>query len=758
MAQQATGSSDAEWQAGGDSQRSLCVVIPPACNPTMPSLGVAQLSGYLSAHGIHCQTIDLNREFYSYVLSSAFVCEQLELLEHRMRDLEEHQATTLKGQAAYLELLKAKVLGNQYNAWLQGESASCGSSGVPLEHVLRASHLAFPLLSCSWPDYALTTDGITSKVDPRDHLQVVRAAWHTCNPFQAFYCQRRIADRLRAGKPAAIGVSVSYLSQLLPSIALVATLHASGFSVPVILGGALFESFADFVDGDDPLFQRVFAVVVGPGESVLQAIGTEGPELALSRLPEAAISHGQRTRVVEMRCLSDRDVRPVAFPDFRHLPEADRTDHPQILPFMWRGRCYWGKCAFCVQQHDRYGRDREIPDCAAAVVALRRRYGSEWFYFLDAAVTPEDLRDIAASLQALEFDAKWIMNARFGAALAEEEFCRQLFASGCRMLRFGLESGSQSVLTTMRKGLSLELAEKVLQRCSSAGIHTHAYIMFGFPGETDADRDQTLRFALRNFDYIGSVSCSHFTPCRGSSVYHMPRHYGVTIDDRAVSSRCWCEPELSGLPSRDAASCGRYAQKMAQLFLRKRSTHTLDRADDETLSALFGWRTRLSSPHAKQICPHCVLHVRSGRLVTAANLPKVVKSLTEGPCNAVDVSFPPGFCSPRQDLHLTYQQGGCDSRSSGPWVFYACDGNRIGILSSEGAAILQAIADTPRSAEDVYRLQSCIGRSRLDALLVSLARHGVIERAYCEAHDEAMIGGETNDIAYLNVEPFESVA
>jgi len=77
--------------------------------------------------------------------------------------------------------------------------------------------------------------------------------------------------------------------------------------------------------------------------------------------------------------------------------------------------------------------------------------------------------------------------------------------SGCAHVTFGIESGSQRVLDYMRKRYKVEDADKVLKSAHAAGIKVTCNFMFGFPGETEEDFENTLDFLKRNAANINTA-------------------------------------------------------------------------------------------------------------------------------------------------------------------------------------------------------------------------------------------------------------
>jgi len=78
------------------------------------------------------------------------------------------------------------------------------------------------------------------------------------------------------------------------------------------------------------------------------------------------------------------------------------------------------------------------------------------------------------------------------------------------MLKLGLESGDQSVLDRMQKGIDLEQASQVLRNLSGAGIATYVYLLFGAPEESSAEARKTLAFIVRHADAISFLNLAVF--------------------------------------------------------------------------------------------------------------------------------------------------------------------------------------------------------------------------------------------------------
>jgi radical SAM superfamily enzyme YgiQ (UPF0313 family) len=97
------------------------------------------------------------------------------------------------------------------------------------------------------------------------------------------------------------------------------------------------------------------------------------------------------------------------------------------------------------------------------------------------------------------------------------EMLRWLRKSGCVKIYYGLESGSPRMLTTMKKGVTLEkvLAGSKLNR--EIGMYFKFYILYGFP--EDRPEDHTATEVLVSQTKPNAISCGVLQPIPGTEVY-----------------------------------------------------------------------------------------------------------------------------------------------------------------------------------------------------------------------------------------------
>ena len=107
------------------------------------------------------------------------------------------------------------------------------------------------------------------------------------------------------------------------------------------------------------------------------------------------------------------------------------------------------------------------------------------------------------------------------ADLMSEHTVQYLKAAGCAEIWMGVESGAQTVLNAMDKGLSLSSVIAARHRLKEAGIRACYFLQFGYPGETWAELQETIAFVRETRpDDIG-ISLSY--PLPGTVFYEQVR-------------------------------------------------------------------------------------------------------------------------------------------------------------------------------------------------------------------------------------------
>ncbi len=109
------------------------------------------------------------------------------------------------------------------------------------------------------------------------------------------------------------------------------------------------------------------------------------------------------------------------------------------------------------------------------------------------------------------------------------ETLKAMKEAGCRLLIVGYESGDQQILKNIKKGATLDMAERFTANCKRLSLVIHGDFIVRLPGETHETLRNTIDFAKRLDVETIQVSLAHAFP--GTEFYdYAKRNALVTID------------------------------------------------------------------------------------------------------------------------------------------------------------------------------------------------------------------------------------
>jgi hypothetical protein len=257
---------------------------------------------------------------------------------------------------------------------------------------------------------------------------------------------------------------------------------------------------------------------------ILTVIG--GP--AVNKKLSDAANYSLNNEVELLELITDNKKGPVLpkkqdsliAPDFSIYRLDEYFTPMPVLPVKTSTTCYYKKCAFCTHFTDKPYYEYPVEQVKEAISLS----GQKLFCLIDDHLPAKRLLKIAQAIKPL--GVFWICQLKptkdFNAAVM-----RSLYASGLRMVAWGVESGNDRVLGLMNKGTNITDIEQVLKDSHAAGVKNTTYIMLGFPTETKIELLDTIGFLERNKENIDLVSASSFGLQNGSEVYNNPEKFGI---------------------------------------------------------------------------------------------------------------------------------------------------------------------------------------------------------------------------------------
>ena len=302
----------------------------------------------------------------------------------------------------------------------------------------------------------------------------------------------------------------------------------------IVLGGP---ETADYPGGGLKLLENpaIDAIVLREGDETLPQMCADLKEKGhFSKIPGLVFKKdGEIVHGGERELIKSLDALP--FPDYSDF-DLTRYEHPGRLDIVSSRGCPY-RCYFCVKniffQRFRFRSGESL--FKEVKHHLSKSPNAGIFHFADSLLNgvPKEIEKFSELLLKNNIQINW----RGEASIRKEmtaDLLRKMAKAGCKLLFWGMESGSNKILKSMNKTyFTKELAAQVLKDSHEAGIKVIANFMFGYPTETEEDFQETLDFIRQNHEWIDDVNPSQgFTVIpEGSYLYEHAEEFGIDVKD-----------------------------------------------------------------------------------------------------------------------------------------------------------------------------------------------------------------------------------
>jgi anaerobic magnesium-protoporphyrin IX monomethyl ester cyclase len=343
----------------------------------------------------------------------------------------------------------------------------------------------------------------------------------------------QVLEKIQEYKPDIVGITAVTMTVLMAG-ELAKMVKKADKNIVTVVGGPHVSALPE-----DSLerFPSIDYIVVGEGEETLLELinrWEQGGDPADIR-GIAYRSHGSIKTTPDRPFIEDLDGLPFpawgmlsGFPQVYNLQVQSIGNLPSTSVCTSRG-CP-GRCTFCDR---RVFGNRFRANRAEYVINLIKylyyHHGVRDIQFEDDFFTlhRKRLYEICEELIRLDLDLTWSCQARVKSV--NPDMLSKMKQAKCWSVLFGVESGNQGVLDTMRKEVTLEDISKAVTYTSEAGILSKGFFITGNVGETKETLKETRDFVMNNkFD---DISLHYLCPFPGSIVYEVADQYGTFDKD-----------------------------------------------------------------------------------------------------------------------------------------------------------------------------------------------------------------------------------
>jgi radical SAM superfamily enzyme YgiQ (UPF0313 family) len=551
------------------------LMTPPMTQLNTPYPATAYLTGFLRKNGFDCVQADpaielvlklFSREGLSQVAAELSQSEMPGIrffLENQTRYIKtvEPAVRFLQGKdpSLALRIVSREFLpeGPRFRAIGEGASPddpdpiswAFGSLGIQD----RAKYIA----SLFMDDLA---DVIQGGIDSRFHLsrygeklaasvpsfKLLDQALHASPTLVDRYLDQLTLELMEKFKPDWVGLTVPFPGNVYGAFRMAKVIKNIAPSIPIILGGGYVNTELRQLS-EPKVFDYFDFITLDDGERPLLCI--------LEYLKgKRSVEHLARTFIRDSSGkvvlkndpqLHDIPHREAGTPTYDGLPLDQYLSIFEMLNPMHRiwsdGRwnkltlahgCYWKKCNFCDVTLDYIGRYDPAPvdELVDRIEALIKETGQTGFHFVDEAAPPAVLRALAERLIERGVFITWWGNVRFDKVFTPE-LTRLLAQSGCIAVSGGLEVASDRLLKLMQKGVTVDQVARVTKAFTESGIMVHAYLMYGFPTQTEQETVDALERVRQLFieGCLQSAYWHRFSATAHSPIGLNPDRFGIRI-------------------------------------------------------------------------------------------------------------------------------------------------------------------------------------------------------------------------------------
>lgn len=307
--------------------------------------------------------------------------------------------------------------------------------------------------------------------------------------------------------------------------------------VPVIFGG-----IHPTMDPEGTLSNEfVDSICIGEGEEAFFEFVIKGSPYGLKNF-----GYRMDGRIVLEPLRPYVDLRNLPFKDYEIFDFQKMIDLKDGWVGLLASRGCPFRCTYCLNHRiieiykksghlpKFYLRRHDVDEIISEIDYLQRKYRGIRMYIFDDDIFTFDKEWL------YDFSKKYKSVTRIGfvcnahVRIFDEDTAMLLKEAGCKIVKFGLESGSERIRrNVLRRYMSNKEIERAFEIAHRHGLHTSAFVMLGLPHETVDDLLDTIRLIAKIKP--GRMRWSLFFPFVGTEAYRIAKEGGMIDEEKMLS-------------------------------------------------------------------------------------------------------------------------------------------------------------------------------------------------------------------------------
>jgi len=337
---------------------------------------------------------------------------------------------------------------------------------------------------------------------------------------------REVQEYIKKYKPTIIGMGTT-TTKMKSALKIAEIAKSLDSNIKIVIGGL----HATIMPDDILKSNNVDFAVRGEGEftflELVQAL-ENGTSVSHIKGLSYIDSNGKEIKNPDRQFLEDLDALP--FPDKNLIIEEQKAKAKYQIIFCSRGCPY--RCNYCntASIWGRKVRYHSVPRIIEEIKRIKEQEHTNHIQFFDDTFTlsPPWVTELCTAMIKEDLQITWSCLTRLDRL--DEKLLMLMKQAGCNGIAMGVESGSQRVLDSIKKDITLEKIFAGQDIINKVGISWDAFIMLGMPYETKDDMYATL--LLMKKLQCRSIILSVFTPYPGTELYDVTKEMGLLSTDK----------------------------------------------------------------------------------------------------------------------------------------------------------------------------------------------------------------------------------
>ena len=326
-----------------------------------------------------------------------------------------------------------------------------------------------------------------------------------------------------------VGVSLMFSQEWLPQRDFIKAVRARYPDVSIVVGGEHPTAFPEYVLRDCP---EIDYVISGEAEITLLELvhrishgkdTSDSPGTATIDENGALVSNGFSDRITHIDDLPRPAWDLCELENYFQPNWAMGIGMGRHMPILATRGCPY-QCTFCsnpLMWTTRY-KMRDPKEVVDEIAFLVREYKADSIDFFDltAIVKKEWTLAFCAELKRQNLNITWQLPSGTRSEALDQETLTAIYETGCRLITYAPESGSERTLKSIKKMLKLSRIIESIRTAKRIGHTAKVNLVIGFPDEHHSDILKTLWLSFKLALY-GTDDCNISYP--GSELYNQLR-------------------------------------------------------------------------------------------------------------------------------------------------------------------------------------------------------------------------------------------